>query len=210
MDYTLEPPAVDAPKSVWRQWAKTVRHQNLTPANTQAIIQHLKHWVVFQQASTLLAFWPTANEIDLRSLLDSFTGKIFLPRITGPKAMAFYAYQPYEPLVQNAYGLQEPPEQAPQWHPTSAKTTTLMIVPALAVDSQGYRLGYGGGYYDTWLAAIKNTAHQKQHLQTVVAVPQALVVNQLPRHDWDVPVDWRVTENGLVATQHSQPESLGL
>lgn len=58
-------------------------------------------------------------------------------------------YEPEKPLVSVSFGIQEPPLDAPL---LSKEEIDLVLVPAVCYDRQGYRLGFGGGYYDRWLS----------------------------------------------------------
>ena len=70
--------------------------------------------------------------------------------------------------------------------PVSAEILDLIIVPALAIDKNNYRLGYGGGFYDKFLS--KNPG-----IKTLVPICSKFVYEKLPHEDFDVPVDYAVT-----------------
>lgn len=74
--------------------------------------------------------------------------KVFLPRIGADRTMRFHRILPDTRLVSHVFGMQEPPEDAPVYE---ADEQTLILVPGLAFDRTGHRLGYGGGYYDSYL-----------------------------------------------------------
>ncbi len=166
----------------------------LTPNLSPSLIHQCANWPVFQQADELLITWPTKGELDVRPLVQAFQGAVYLPRITGPRQMVFHRFESDSTLVKGPHGILEPANDSLHWQPNSTQST-LLIAPALCVDTAGYRLGYGGGYFDTWLHA-----HQPlgQHSFTVASlVPSALIVKQLPHDPWDQRLDHLVTENGL-------------
>ncbi len=142
-----------------------------------------------RKARSIYAFWPLVarGEIDLRPLLVEWhrSGKtIALPRVEGfaPPRLAFHVWQPDDARVTTGWGVDEPHHDAPP-----APAPDLIVVPALAVDEAGFRLGYGGGFYDAFLAA---------HSSTPTAVPllDEMRADVLPRDPHDVPVHLVVTD----------------
>ncbi len=103
-------------------------------------------------AQTLFLFWgipgrEPATEALVRAL--TAQGKqVGLPRMLPGRGMEVRLYRPQVPLVPVSFGLWEPPEDAPLLDKSSIQ---LALVPALCYDRAGYRLGFGGGYYDRWL-----------------------------------------------------------
>lgn len=68
-----------------------------------------------------------------------------------------------------------------------------VLIPALALDRAGYRLGYGQGYYDRWL----NSLPESQRPLTIGVTWSPCIVDTLPHDDWDIPLDWLLSEQGL-------------
>jgi len=91
------------------------------------------------------------------------------------------------------YNIPEPPDELPA---AEAMDLDLVIVPALALDKWGYRLGYGGGFYDHFI----KTARAQKKCPVFAAVQRAAFLRDeaLPREPYDEPVDIIVTENGIV------------
>ena len=72
--------------------------------------------------------------------------------------------------------------------PLLSEPPSLLLLPALCVDGEGFRLGYGKGYYDRWLS------QQRLRVPSAVLVPEVLCVPELPRDTWDLPAQTIITE----------------
>lgn len=111
-----------------------------------------------------------------------------LPRVAARNApLVFHRWRPGNALTPGAHGTREPQPDAPLCRPD------VVLVPLLAFDSAGRRLGYGGGYYDRTLAALRADG------KGVVAVGVAFSAQEaqdLPEEEFDVRLDWVVTEKG--------------
>lgn len=127
-------------------------------------------------------FWPFGPEPDLRPLVLSHDGwTFFFPKVTSNSPPRL-AWGP-EPLEKGFWGLMEPPFAQHFLPPVQ-----LLLVPGLAFDDHGFRLGYGGGYFDALLA------HLPEDVTTLGVGFQALRVPSLPVEPHDMPVDGVVTE----------------
>jgi 5-formyltetrahydrofolate cyclo-ligase len=181
-------------KSQLRQRCKAIRKELGDEARQQAsltICAHLVPWNAFRSAETILTYMPMRGEVNLRPLLMDFPEKRWLlPRILPGEdgRMVFHEYDP-DNLIVHPYGMAEPAPHLPQ---VSADEIRLVLAPGLAFDRSGRRLGYGGGYYDRFLQGFRGIS--------VGVVFQALLLESLPNGEHDVPVDWLVSENGLIKT----------
>jgi 5-formyltetrahydrofolate cyclo-ligase len=158
--------------------------------------QEKSHWLcdrlqsspLFQQAQTVLAFFSTRQEPDLSSLFE--LNKVWgFPRCVG-KLLSWHQWSPRSEiaLTAGAYGIMEPSADAPE---LDAGQVDLILVPSVACDQQGYRLGYGGGYYDR-LLSLPEWANQT----TIGIVFEAARVVNLPIDPWDRPLHNICTEAG--------------
>ncbi|HET6221835.1 MAG TPA: 5-formyltetrahydrofolate cyclo-ligase [Dongiaceae bacterium] len=137
-------------------------------------------------------YWPLSDEIDPRPLIHRLHGAghpIGLPAVLGRGLpLAFRRWQPGLDLEIGTFGVLTPPLGAPEIVPA------LLLVPLLAFDRAGYRLGYGGGFYDRTLAGLRAGTEI-----TAVGVAFALQeVPAVPRDATDQPLDWIVTEREAI------------
>lgn len=106
-------------------------------------------------ASTLFAFWGIpGREPDTARLIRALTARgkrVGLPRMLSGRQMEVRLYDPDRPLVPAAFGILEPPADAPL---LPREDIELALVPAVCYDRRGFRLGFGGGYYDRWLSGF--------------------------------------------------------
>lgn len=114
----------------------------------------------FQKAEDLLVYMHTGSEVRTDGIIGYglMMGKrIYVPRVRG-KEMDFYQIRDIKECLPGFFGILEPPKDAPifVFDKGRAKENTLMILPGLAFDEKGGRLGYGGGFYDRYLAKHPN------------------------------------------------------
>jgi 5-formyltetrahydrofolate cyclo-ligase len=156
------------------------------------LVSHLQILPLFTQAQSILAYFSFRQEPDLSSLFAN--GKQWgFPRIIG-KSLSWHQWQPGEPWQTGAYKIPEPHPDAPILNPSEVD---LILVPAVAGDAFGYRLGYGGGYYDRMLTNFR--------VKSAIAIVFDFgYFDQLPIDDWDRPLDGVCTENGYYDQKNSQ------
>ena len=147
----------------------------------------------YQRARRVLLYLSKGSEVDTWPLLDCALAQgkeVYAPRcLERPGEMAFYRVSSREDLQAGAFGLLEPiPGRCP---PLERGQGDLCLVPGLAFDREGYRLGYGKGYYDRFL-----TSHP---VETVGLCFGDLVVPRLPHSPLDRRVSALVTEAGVLA-----------
>jgi 5-formyltetrahydrofolate cyclo-ligase len=184
--------SVQNQKAQLRQRCKAIRKalgEGMRGQASKSICAHLSAWNEFQSVETILTYMPIRGEADLRPLLAEFSNKRWLlPRIIPGKEgrMVFHPYDPNN-LIVHPFGMAEP---APNLLQVSPAEIELVLAPGLAFDRSGWRLGYGGGFFDRFLQNFKGTS--------VGVVFQALLLESVPHGEYDIPMNWLVTENGLV------------
>lgn len=166
-------------------------------AEARLLSDHLEPMIT--AGITVCAYVPVGTEPGSTELLDMLlrrSARVLLPvaRTTPenkPAPLRWGEYRPGE-LVPGAWGLLEPPE--PLLPETALTEAVLVLVPALAVDRRGVRLGRGRGYYDRSLRA------RNPHARLVAVVRDAEVLGELPAEPHDVLMTDALTPNrGLIA-----------
>jgi 5-formyltetrahydrofolate cyclo-ligase len=160
------------------------------------IAAHVVETDEFRGARTVALYAATGGEPDLRGLLDrgAFAGKrMLLPRCEQDGRLAFCEVHSGSELVRGRYQLLEPPPAAPR---VECRSIDFVLVPSVAVDARGVRLGRGGGWYDR---SFPPRAAGGPIL--VAAIHDFQHVEQVPGDAWDRAVDGFVSERGLTWTR---------
>ncbi len=138
------------------------------------------------------AFWPIGTEPDTLMLLAALDYHDFVAALPVTGAMGepltFRRWREGDPLVEGPMRIPEPSPRLPQVQPE------LMFVPAAGFDRRGYRVGYGGGFYDVTLAALR----ARRLLPTVGIAFACQEVERIPEEEHDQPLDFILTENELI------------
>lgn len=155
-------------------------------------VRRLARW---RSASRVLLYWPVRGEIDTRTLMAelwSREAEVWLPRCapgrTGSMELARLTGE--DELVPGAYAI---PEPGPECRLVQGATPDVALIPGVGFDRHGFRIGYGGGYYDRLLA---DPAWDS--CLTVGLAHAFQVTDDLPRDPWDRPVDLVATPEELL------------
>ena len=137
------------------------------------------------------SYWAIGEEFNPEALEAALRARghtIALPVMTGRTApLTFRAWHPGDALIERTWGIREPRADAPMVVPD------IVLLPLLAFDALGFRLGYGGGYYDRTLNALRQ-------LKLVMAVGLGFSeqrVDAVPHLDYDQRLDFVLTPSGL-------------
>ncbi|MDH3624384.1 MAG: 5-formyltetrahydrofolate cyclo-ligase [Myxococcales bacterium] len=140
----------------------------------------------FQLANTILVFSSIRREVRTQAIMQAAwtAGKrVALPRVVENDLHLHWISVDTE-LVEGSFGVSEPPEDVARISP---EDVDFALVPALAVDLRGYRIGYGGGYYDRLLPLLENA-------QSCALAFDFQLIAEVPELPIDVPVDVVVTD----------------
>ena len=138
-------------------------------------------------------FWPIKEEIDIRPLMIELSNQgcqLALPVVQGKGLpLVFRAWRPGDPLEAGVFGTLQPSAKREVMEPDA------LIVPLLACDEEGWRLGYGGGFYDRTLAGLR----AKKVITAVGVGFNDQLVPQVPHGPSDQRLDWLLTDKRACA-----------
>lgn len=158
---------------------------------SESICFHIRTWLQTQvQIQNILVFSAMKNEPDLSSLWLSLSIKscrFGLPKIENQE-LKFYVYQTGIDLVRHPFGMLEPNPQISKL--MDIDDQTLIVIPALALDMQGHRLGYGGGFYDRFL-------NRNPQAKSICVLFSEFVIDAVPFDTTDHKIIDFVTEHGF-------------
>lgn len=156
---------------------------------SEQLCDRLQELSIFARASTILAYWSCRQEPDLSPLLHRSDKVWGLPRCVD-KSLCWHRWQPGESLERGSYDIFEPRADSP---PLQAESVDLILVPAVACDRAGYRLGYGGGFYDRLLSLP-----QWSSIPTLGIIFEFALLESLPIEQWDIPLNGICTEEQII------------
>lgn len=158
------------------------------------VCRNLRAVPAYRFCTLLLAYVPFRDELDTASIIRRAwdEGKdVALPRcVGGERSLEFVVVDTLDGLVRGASGVMEPAEGAGDPIDPARLPESVCLVPGLVFDSRGYRIGYGAGYYDNFLATYPGTK---------VGLARSLQVsgNPLPVDGHDVAVDVLVSDGAV-------------
>jgi len=161
-------------------------------AASGAICRHLVAWPTLHAARIVMAYLAFRNEPALDFLFATLPHiQWTLPRLEGSNLVV----HPYDParLVRHPFGMLEPAPDLPLIDPTALD---IVLVPGVAFDRRGGRLGFGGGFYDRFLPTTPA-------LRVGVTYDSCLV-DELPCNQADQRMDWIVTPQGLLEVRRGE------
>jgi len=130
-----------------------------------------------------MLFYPIRGEPDLLPLVEKYKNlkEFYLPKVYGERILPA-RFSDLSGLRRGAFGIPEPGGDI-----SKPEELELILVPGVLFDEEGFRIGFGGGYYDRFLRGLS--------VPKVGVAFSFQVVRSLPREPWDVPVDILITEN---------------
>ncbi len=157
------------------------------------LLETLRRERPFATPAVVSGFWPIKDEIDIRPLMiELFNGgcQLALPVVQGRgQALLFRAWRPGDPLEAGVFGTLQPAARRETVEPE------VLIVPLLACDTQGWRLGYGGGFYDRTLAGLR----ARRRAIAVGVGFDAQLIPEVPYGPSDQRLDWMLTDRRACA-----------
>lgn len=149
----------------------------------------------YLDANTILLYAALDDEINVDECIEDalMLGKqVALPVCTNDKGeMKFYYINSMSDLKSGFFGVREP--DIDKCKEVTDFNSSICIVPGIAYDKRGYRLGYGKGYYDRFM--------QKSTSLFIGLCYNELIDDELPIEEYDIPVKYIITENGFIAVE---------
>lgn len=165
-------------------------------AAEKATKQALDYLMPLSEGTVIALYWPVQNEIDCRLLLSDLERRgmvIALPVVVTPHSpLEFRHYSTGDALERGVFNTQHPAQEAPKLTPD------IMIVPALAFDADGHRIGYGGGFYDRTIALYDKA-------RAIGFAFSEQIIDHVPRTDHDRELEAVITDNGVIEINGSKP-----
>lgn len=156
--------------------------------NQKAVLANIEQYLATQRPTSLGIYWPIKAELDCRSLAETLIKQgwqLAVPVINKEtKQLDFADWTPETVMVNGIWNIPVPAE--PDWIRPKQ-----FLIPLVGFDKQSYRLGYGGGYYDRTLAAIKTPVNK-----IGVGFEMGRLETIHP-HEFDIAMDMIITEQGL-------------
>ena len=173
------------------------------------IFDCFKNSSAFADCETVLCYVSTPLEADTRAIIDlcfKSRKKLAVPLIREKGIMDFVFINSVDELKENSFGIMEPSQEGGEIychrseilsdekskHHYRNKNGVLCVVPGLCFDLFGNRLGYGGGYFDRFLAGFIGT--------TIGICYDRFLFNKIPKERYDISVDYIISESGLKKT----------
>ena len=187
-------PDIKEEKKLLRAFYKEKRKQIQAEKRAEfdsAVCRLLTELECFKASGTILTFSPSFLEpnvapVAIKAL--QLGKKVAFPICDKEShTMTFRFVSSLDELKSGSYSIPEPPQENPEYD--LSETNTLCIVPAFTFDRKGYRLGYGGGYYDRFLASFSGVS--------LGVVYSELICDSLPHGEFDIKTDLIITERGI-------------
>lgn len=175
-------------KSELRIKAKNLRKSIDIKEISEIIVSKIEGMKEFQRSENILLFYPKECETDTISLCKKYEKKkkFYLPKVDGENLLVC----PYDCSVKmtiSDFNIKEPCTS-----PVKPEIIDFAVIPCLCADKKGFRIGYGGGFYDRFLPLLKNNCIK------VLPVPFELLYDNIPTETHDIPVDFVLTEKEVI------------
>ncbi|MEM6811850.1 MAG: 5-formyltetrahydrofolate cyclo-ligase [Pseudomonadota bacterium] len=178
-------------KNQYREQAKLHRERRpIDEAEFEAVVDIFFDYFKPEKDQVISGYWPNGNEFDIRFLLDEIVNRELtcaLPVLEKDRVLTFRQWSHDAKMKDNQFGVLEPQE-------TEELIPDIVLAPLLAHDQKGYRLGYGGGYYDATIAKLRE---EREIKYIGIGYADQAVLFTLPNEEHDVPLDFYLSPQGV-------------
>lgn len=188
---------LDIQKEVMRAEAKRARSKLcLTPDDETALCCNFFSHINLEKGACVASYWPIKREIDTHILMEEIVERgihVALPVAEkDSRILKFAKWDLKSDVEQGLYNICHPViDDNTEW-----LEPDVFLVPLLAFDRQGYRLGYGGGYYDSTIALYRS---EKDIVAVGLGYAQQACLFNLPKEEHDERMDWIITEQNATS-----------
>ena len=181
-------PSEGATKQDWRRWSGAMRRPGIPEPLSRAVTAGIIAWLAGPRApeGAVVLYLPLPDEVDVTPVMDTVERGFAVTRT--PARGPLTLHPAGAPRERHRYGFEQPVAGAPLVDPGDVG---VVLVPGLAFDRDGGRLGRGGGYYDRFLPTLPTDAAR------VGVVLEQLVVDAVPTDPHDVPMTHLATQRGV-------------
>ena len=169
--------------------------------HSQSLCQILIKQKNYRSSTRIAAYIANDGEIDPQPLIEHawFSNKkVYLPILSPLKNSLYFApYEAGSQLQLNRFNIPEPVCHPSSW--LTARQLDLLLLPLVAFDNHGNRIGMGGGFYDRTLAYLRHRQHWRKPILAGLA-HEIQKVSRLESRSWDIPLDYIVTEKRVYET----------
>lgn len=159
----------------------------------------------FQSSDELLLFASYKSEVDTTEIIKQALGmdkRVYLPKVQG-KEMIFYQINSMEELKEGYCGIREPEAELSRQFTPKQDRKVFVLMPGVAFDKMGGRIGYGGGFYDKFLSKIEVEIPRENLCKMAVAFECQLVENgKIIKEEYDIKPNCIMTEEKIYSVAH--------
>lgn len=160
------------------------------------IFDRLTASITYRHSEEILLYSSIGSEIDTWQIFEAAKKagkKVAFPLCFPDNTMKYYYVESADDLEPGSFDILEPKKGLPEYVPTSS---SICIVPAIVFDKEGYRIGYGKGFYDRFLSTFPGVK--------VGLVYSSMIIPKVPRGRFDKHVDVMISERGVCAVNASR------
>lgn len=171
------------------------KRESLPPAvkrqKDKKILARLEKFPLFKKSKEFFTYFSHRGEVATDPIVQKYFGKkkIVVPKIVG-RAICLYELHHPGKFKKGRFGIREPKICLPR---RVFSEIDLALIPAIAFDASGHRIGFGNGYFDRLL--------KKLRCVTIGLAYEFQIIDKVPTHVYDVPVDYIITERRLIQCQ---------
>ncbi len=171
-----------------RDWARSIRKELDLKSISHKIIQEIKLNKIYREGKNVMSYLGNDIEVSLKDLFNDIDKNWFLPKVQGKNLLVIPFLPDKTQLEKNSFNILEPVLQSDNYYDQVDKKINLdlILVPGLCFDKSGNRLGFGKGFYDSFLKLNPKSIK-------IGLCPKDCLVEAIDIDEWDVKMDLVIT-----------------